>query len=159
MKVSGSYPLAAARERAYTMLQDPVVLARCMPGCEGLERMGEDQYAMRMKVAVAMITGRFKGKVTISDQNPPERFRMVVEGSGKIGFLRGEGLITLDGASVAYDGEVQVGGTLANVGQRLMDTTARMLIKRFFDRLAAEVRQAPASAGAASTSTAPPGSA
>ena len=148
MKIEGSYPLAVSQERAYGLLQDPAVLASCMPGCESLERSGENVYAMKMKVLVSTISGRFEGKVTIADAHPFESFRMIVEGAGKIGFLRGEGAIALDGASVRYAGEVQVGGTIANVGQRLIDTTARMLIKRFFEKLAAEAKGGAGAGGA-----------
>ena len=139
MKIAGSYQLAMPQDRAYATMQDPAVLARCMPGCEGLEKIGDNEYAMKMKMALAAVSGRFDGKVRIADPEPPARFRLIVEGSGKIGFMKGDGLITLTPAGaatdVAYDGDVQVGGTIAAVGQRLIDTTARMLIKRFFDKL------------------------
>jgi carbon monoxide dehydrogenase subunit G len=130
------------REIAYARLQDPVILARCMPGCESLEKIGEDEYAMRMKMVMAAVSGKFDGKVCITDALPPSHFRLHVEGTGKIGFMKGEGLLTLTEAEnatgVQYDGEVHVGGTIASVGQRLMDGTAKMLIKRFFDKLATE---------------------
>jgi carbon monoxide dehydrogenase subunit G len=142
MKVSGAYPLAVPQERAYALLQDPAILAKCMPGCEGLDKIAENEYAMRMKMVLASISGQFTGKVKIADPNPPNSFRLIVEGAGKIGFMKGEGLLTLTpegtGTSVQFDGDVQVGGTMASVGQRLLDTTARMLIKRFFDKLATE---------------------
>ena len=141
MKLDGRYTVGLPRERAYAILQDPAVLARCMPGCESLDRVAENEYAMRMKMVLASISGKFEGKVRITDSNPPSSFRLSVEGAGKIGFVKGEGLLTLtaDGAQtiVGYEGEVQVGGTIANVGQRLVETTARMLIKRFFEKLPA----------------------
>lgn len=142
MKIGGTYRLAMPREKAYATLQDPEMLARCMPGCEGLEKVGEGEYAMKMKMVLAAVSGRFEGKVRIADTEPPNRFRLIVEGTGKIGFMKGDGLLTLtpvgDATDVAFDGDVQVGGTIAAVGQRLLDTTARMLIKRFFEKLAAE---------------------
>lgn len=142
MKVAGSYTLAVPQERAYALLQDPVVLARCMPGCERLEQIGLDEYAMKMKMVLASVSGLFDGKVRITDAEAPVKFRLNVDGTGKIGWMKGGGLLTLSvngaGTDVAYDGEVQVGGTIAAVGQRLMDTTAKMLIKRFFDKLASE---------------------
>jgi uncharacterized protein len=140
MKVAGAYSLPVPPERAYELLQDPDVLAKCIPGCEGLDRVAEDEYAMRMKMGIASISGRFDGKVRISEKNPPVSFRMSVEGAGKIGFMKGDGAITLSAAenasNVQFEGEVQVGGTIANVGQRLIETTAKMVIKRFFDCLA-----------------------
>lgn len=122
------------------MMQDPDVLARAMPGCESLEKIGPDEYRMKMKLAMASLSGAFDGKVRITDQNPPSSFKLAVEGSGKIGFMKGEGLLKLTpadaGTAVAYDGDVQVGGTIAAVGQRLIDASAKMLIKRFFEKLA-----------------------
>jgi carbon monoxide dehydrogenase subunit G len=139
MKVAGSYALPVPPERAYEFLQDPAELAKCIPGCEGLDRVTDDEYAMRMKMGIASISGRFDGKVRISERNPPVSFRMSVEGAGKIGFMKGDGVITLaaadSGSNVTFEGEVQVGGTIANVGQRLIETTAKMIIKRFFDCL------------------------
>jgi len=146
VKISGVYTLNVPQERAYALLQDPAILAKCMPGCEGLDRIAENQYAMRMKMVLASISGLFAGKVTIADPNPPTGYRLIVEGSGKIGFMKGDGVLMLSpagsGATVHFEGDVQVGGTIASVGQRLLDTTSRMLIKRFFTRLAAESAQA-----------------
>ena len=142
MKVSGAYRLAMPRERAYALLQDPVVLARCMPGCESLDKTGDGEYAMRMKMVLAAVSGKFDGKVRITDAVSPSQFRLHVEGTGKIGFMKGDGLLTLsevEGATdVQFDGEVHVGGTIASVGQRLIDGTAKMMIKRFFEKLSTE---------------------
>jgi carbon monoxide dehydrogenase subunit G len=139
MKISGSNVLSAPPERAYEMMQDPEVLARAMPGCEGLEKIGENEYRLKMKMALASLSGAFDGKVRIADQAPPNSFRLLVEGSGKIGFMKGQGLLKFSphdsGTEVHYEGDVQVGGTIAAVGQRLIDSTARMMIKRFFDKL------------------------
>ena len=139
MKISGSHVLAVPPQRAYEMMQDPEVLARSMPGCESLEAIGPGEYRMKMKLAMASLSGAFDGKVTIADAAPPESFRLKVEGTGKIGFMKGEGLLKFSahegGTEVAYEGDVQVGGTIAAIGQRLIDSTARMMIKRFFDKL------------------------
>ncbi len=144
MKIGGAYTLPAPQERAYSMLQDPGVLARSMPGCDGLVKIGEDEYEMKMKMAIASISGAFDGKVKITEQNPPSSFRLSVEGTGKIGFMKGDGLLKLtpngESTDVTYDGDVQVGGTMAAVGQRLIDATAKMIIKRFFDKLASEIK-------------------
>ena len=127
------------------MLQDPAVLAQCMPGCDRLEQTGEDSYQMKMKMAIAAVSGQFDGKVRIADKAPPDSFKLVVEGTGKIGFLKGEGRLQLaevDAAQtqVTYEGDVQVGGTIAAVGQRLLDTTSKMMIKRFFDKFSEVAR-------------------
>jgi hypothetical protein len=99
---------------------------------------------MKMKMAIASIGGLFIGKVRLADQKPPESFRLMVEGTGKIGFVKGEGLLNLSSSpdpsktetEVKYEGDVQVGGTIASVGQRLLDTTSKMIIKKFFEKLA-----------------------
>ncbi len=142
MKIAGSQTLNIPQQRVYDLLHDPAVLARCMPGCESLERIGDGEYAMKLKMVLASVSGLFQGKVTTTEPNPPESFRLIVEGSGKIGFMKGDGLLKLveadDGTTVNFDGSVQIGGTIAAVGQRLIDTTAKMLIKKFFTRLGAE---------------------
>ena len=157
MKVSGSYILPVAPERAYQILQDPAILAQAMPGCENLEKIGPDEYRMKMKVLLAALSGQFEGKVRITDQSPPTSFRLIVEGSGRIGFLKGDGLLKLSPGNpttvissearnpsssspvastmVSYEGDAQVGGTMAAVGQRLIDGTSKMMIKKFFDKL------------------------
>jgi carbon monoxide dehydrogenase subunit G len=147
VKIAGTCTVPAPQERAYSLLQDPAVLARCMPGCEGLDRIGDNEYAMRMKMVLASISGKFEGKVRIAKDNPPDSFRLIVEGTGKIGFMKGDGLLKLtpgNSTTVTFEGEVQVGGTIASVGQRLIETTAKMLIKRFFDKLSAEASLPPA---------------
>jgi carbon monoxide dehydrogenase subunit G len=141
VKIAGTSTLPVPPERAYAMMQDPVVLAAAMPGCESLERIGPDEYRMKMKMAMASLSGAFEGRVRITDQVPPSSFKLLVEGTGKIGFMKGEGVLKLapagTGTEVAYEGDAQVGGTMAAVGQRLIDATAKMLIKRFFEKLAA----------------------
>ena len=146
MKIAGSYALPFDREKAYHALHDPAILAHCIPGCDGLEKTGEDEYAMKMKMALAAFSGLFTGKIKIAEANPPQSFKMIVEGSGKVGFLKGEGLINLtpsgEATDLTYDGDVQVGGTIAAVGQRMIDTTAKMMIRKFFDKFVEELKSA-----------------
>ena len=138
MKIGGSYTVPVPPQVAYAKLQDPVILAKCMPGCDHLDKVGEDEYEMKMKVAIASVQGLFGGKVRIADQNPPASFRLLVEGTGKIGFLKGEGLLNLaavdGGTEVKYEGDVQVGGMIAAVGQRLVEGSAKLIIKKFFEK-------------------------
>jgi carbon monoxide dehydrogenase subunit G len=133
-----------ALEKAYDLLQDPVVLASAMPGCDRLEKIGPDEYAMRMKMVLASFSGLFDSKVRLADLDRPNGYRMIVNGQGKIGFVNGEGRISLSqngvGTVVTYDGEVQIGGTIAAVGQRLIDTTSKMMIKKFFEKIALAAR-------------------
>jgi carbon monoxide dehydrogenase subunit G len=145
LKIGGSYTIPVEQERAYVLLQDPEVLAKCMPGCDHLALIGENEYEMKMKMVISSVQGLFGGKVRIADQNPHETFRLIVEGSGKVGFMKGEGLLTLvpaEGCSteVRYDGDVQVGGAIAGVGQRLIDATAKLIIKKFFGKLTEQVK-------------------
>ena len=146
MKIGGSYTVPLDPLGAYAKLQDPVILAQCMPGCDHLDKIGEDEYEMKMKVVISSVQGLFGGKIRLADQSPPDSFRLVVEGSGKVGFLKGEGLLTLvasDAATeVKYDGDVQVGGMIAGVGQRLLDVTAKLIIKKFFEKFTAAVAEA-----------------
>jgi len=142
LKLSGNYTVPIERERAYQLMQDPAVLARAMPGCDHLALIAPDEYEMRMKMVISSIQGLFAGKVRIADRNPPDGFRLVVEGSGKVGFMKGEGLLSFTSlytsTDIHYEGDVQVGGMIAGVGQRLLDTTSRFLIKKFFEKLTAE---------------------
>jgi uncharacterized protein len=139
LKIAGSQHLPIPPEEAYRIMQDPEVLARAIPGCESLEKIGENEYKMKMKMALASISGSFDGKVRITDQTAPTSFRLIVEGAGKIGFVKGDGLLKLapadGGTEVTYEGDAQVGGTMAAVGQRLIDGTAKMMIKKFFEKL------------------------
>lgn len=148
MKLSGTYSIPAPAERVYWLLQDPEVLAQCMPGCDKLVKTGPDEYAIQMKLLIASVSGLFEGKVRLSDQQPPHRFAMQVDGKGKIGFMNGQGTIELTnaetGTALSYEGDVQLGGTIAAVGQRLVDTTSRMMLKRFFDKLSEISRAEPA---------------
>src|SRR5690349_22602700 len=127
MKISGSHILPVPQGRAYDLLQDPIVLAKAMPGCDTLDRIADNEYHMKMKMALASISGLFDGTVRIADAQPHSSFRLIVEGAGKIGFMKGDGLLTLTpaegGTTVSYEGSVEVGGTIAAVGQRLLDTT------------------------------------
>jgi carbon monoxide dehydrogenase subunit G len=138
LKIGGSYTVPIEPLRAYGMLQDPEILARCMPGCDHLSKIGEDEYEMKMKMVISSVQGLFAGKVRLADQSPPDSFRLIVEGAGKVGFLKGEGLLTLAlveaSTEVKYEGEVQVGGMIAGVGQRLLDATAKLVIKKFFEK-------------------------
>jgi uncharacterized protein len=145
MKITGSYQVPVTDgARVYGALQDPQMLSKCIPGCESLEQAGVDEYAMKMKMALAAVSGQFAGKVKIADRSPTSSFRLIVEGTGKIGFVKGEGLLKLSpgqtgSIDVQYEGDVQIGGTIAAVGQRLIDTTSKMMIKRFFDKLSEEL--------------------
>jgi carbon monoxide dehydrogenase subunit G len=144
MKIEGTSELRAPRERVYRALTDPLVLARCIPGCESLEKTGENTYAVTLRAGVGSIKGVFKGTVRLEDMRPPSHYRIVVEGKGQPGFLKGSGDLDLeeqDGATlIKYAGDVQVGGTIASVGQRMILGSARMMAAQFFTALEAEAQ-------------------
>jgi carbon monoxide dehydrogenase subunit G len=150
LKIGGSYELPLPPARAYAVLQDPVILARCMPGCDHLSRIGATAeghvaYEMKMKMVISSIQGLFAGTVTVADPKEPSSFRLIVEGKGKAGFMKGEGLLTFiesgAGAEVRYEGDVKVGGVIAGVGQRLLDVTAKHVIKKFFGKVVAAIEE------------------
>ena len=139
MELTGEHTFQAPRERVWRSLLDPAVLQACLPGCERLDVVGEDEYEATMKIGVAMIRGTFTGRVKISDKVEPESYRMLVEGKGTQGQVSGDGALELideDGTTrVRYRGEANVRGTLARVGARVMQPAAKMIVGQFFQCL------------------------
>jgi carbon monoxide dehydrogenase subunit G len=147
MKIEGSHQISAARERVYQCLTDPEVLQRCIPGCEKLEKTGDNTYAATIRTGVGSIKGVFAGTVRLEDMRPPEHYRIVVDGKGTPGFAKGSGDFDLEAAGpdttiLKYSGDLQVGGTIAGVGQRMIQATAKMMASQFFTALEAEAKTA-----------------
>jgi hypothetical protein len=144
MKIEGTHELRAGRERVYRTLTDPEVLKRCIPGCEQLEKTGDNSYRATLKAGVGSIKGMFTGSVELEDMQPPSHYRMKVSGKGQPGFLKGAGDLDLeerDGATIiSYKGDVQVGGTLASVGQRMIQGAAKMMASQFFTAIEVEAK-------------------
>jgi carbon monoxide dehydrogenase subunit G len=144
MKIEGTHELHARRERVYEVLTDPAVLERCIPGCESLEKIGENSYRATLKAGVGTIKGLFTGSVELTDLRPPAHYRMTVSGKGQPGFLKGSGDIDLDERDgltvVSYSGDVQVGGTIASVGQRMIQGAAKMMASQFFTAIETEAK-------------------
>ena len=142
MKVEGTHQLDSPRERVYQCLVDPEVLQRCIPGCERLEKTAENTFAATIRAGVGSIKGVFNGTARLDDLREPEHLRIVVDGKGAPGFLKGSGDLNLEqaenGTRVTYTGDVQVGGTIASVGQRMIQGTAKMMATQFFTSLGAE---------------------
>jgi carbon monoxide dehydrogenase subunit G len=142
MKIDGTHELRAKRERVYEVLTDPAVLKRCIPGCERLEKSGENTYAATLRAGVGSIKGVFTGNVRLEDLRPPEHYRLVVDGKGQPGFLKGSGDLDLEikdgGTLIKYAGDVRVGGTIASVGQRMIQGAAKMMASQFFTAIEAE---------------------
>ncbi|NJM05695.1 carbon monoxide dehydrogenase subunit G, partial [Candidatus Gracilibacteria bacterium] len=145
MRIAGNYTFEATREEVWSALNDPEVLARTIPGCQRLEQVGEDEYDSTLKVGLQAVRGVYTGRVKIHDQHPPEGYRISVNGKGSNGFLQGEGQVGLrvDGENTIldYGGEAQVGGTIASVGQRLLDGAAKSLINQSLKALAAQIAE------------------
>jgi uncharacterized protein len=140
MRVQGQSTIPAPQQKVWEALLDPQILARTLPGCESLDPIGENQYRMRMKLAISSVQGLFDTTVHLTDTQPPTSYRLEIDGKGKIGFVRGGGSFRLEPQGEAatlihYEGDVHIGGMIAGVGQRLVDMTSKMLIKRFFASL------------------------
>lgn len=139
MKVSGEYTFDAPQDLVWEALQDPDVLSNAMPGGEGFSEVGENEFSGNLKIKVGPVQGKFKGNIKLEDVVPPESYQMKVDGKGAPGFVKATGGIKLtpegDKTHMAYDGTAQVGGRIASVGQRLMDTSAKSIIRQSLEGL------------------------
>ena len=146
MKLEGSYEVPAPRTKVWDAFLDPKMLKQAIPGCESLEAIGPDEYKATMKVGVGGVKGTFEGKVRLGDKNPPDSYKLAVEGSGGPGFIRGETVITLtdsgSGTKVSYTADLQVGGLIASVGQRMLGGVSKMMADKFFNRMSELLQQA-----------------
>ena len=148
MKIEGSSEIPVARQKVWDAFLDPTVLEKALPGCEKLEAVGPGEYKATLKVGVGPIKGTFEGKVKLSDLEPPNRYRMAVEGSGGPGFVRGDAGMQMSdvdgGTKVSYDADVQVGGLIASVGQRMLGGVTKMMLDQFFTRMTELLASKPA---------------
>jgi carbon monoxide dehydrogenase subunit G len=144
MKLEGAHDVAAPRQQVWDAFLDPERLRQAIPGCERLEATGPGVYEATMRVGVGGVKGTFEGTVRLFDISPPDSYRMAVKGSGSAGLIHGETLLSFSdaggGTRVAYGADVQVGGLIASVGQRMIAGVARMLADRFFARMAEILR-------------------
>ena len=144
MKIEGTQELQASRTSVYAALTNPQVLQRCIPGCESLDKTGEDAYAVTIRAGIGAIKGTFKGSVRLEDMRPSEHYRIVVEGKGGPGFVKGSGDFDLEekagGTLITYRGDLQVGGAIAGIGQRMIEGAAKMMAARFFAALEVETK-------------------
>lgn len=144
MKVEGSYPFAAPRDVLWPMLLDPAVLANVLPGCEKLETVGENQFNGILKIKVGPVQGKFMGDVVMSDLKSPESCTITVDGKGAPGFVKGAGNLRLeadgDMTTLHYSGDADVGGRLASVGQRMLETSANAIIRQSLEGLGQQVQ-------------------
>lgn len=155
MKIQGEHTFDAPRELVWQALLDPEVLARVLPGGEKLERTGENSFRGGLNVQVGPVKGQFQGTLDLSDVRPLEGYHMKLSGSGPAGFMNGQGTIVLasaegDETALTYDIDADVGGRIAGVGQRLLESSAKVITRQGLEGLARELA---AMKDAASTQT------
>jgi uncharacterized protein len=144
MSMHGEVQLGASREAIWTKLNDPEVLKACIPGCEELEKTEDNGFRAAAKMKVGPVSARFKGRVSLSDLDPPNGYRISGEGDGGVaGFAKGGATVALadkdGGTLLTYDVEAQIGGKLAQLGQRLVNGAAKKLADEFFANFARAV--------------------
>jgi hypothetical protein len=142
MDISGTYLFNAPPQQVWNLLMDTTAIARCVPGCRELRPVGPDRYETDLSVAVAAISGDFKGTIELADKLPPQSYTLIVSGTGRPGFVRGTATITLapheSGTAVQVAARADAGGLIARVGQRLLEGVARMMMDRFYQCLASQ---------------------
>lgn len=140
MKLEGEYTFDGPREEVWKIVRDPEVLATALPGTQNLEQVGENEYAGKMHVRIGPVSGVFSGRIVVTDEVPPESYTLSVDGRGAPGFAKGTGQVQLvdqgdETTLMVYEGDVQVGGRLASVGQRLIDTASRSMVRQGLESL------------------------
>ncbi len=141
MEFKGEYRIAAPQQKVWEALNDPVILQACIPGCETLEKTADNELKAQVRMRIGPVSAKFGGKVTLSDIDAPNGYRISGEGQGgPAGFAKGGAVVTLrtDGAETIlnYVADAQVGGKIAQVGARLIDGTAKKLADEFFGKFA-----------------------
>ena len=144
LEMSGEYVLPVERAKVYAALNDPAMLKRCIPGCEELEKHGDNEFAAVVKLSLGPVNARFKGKVRLEDLDPPNGYRIVGEGEGGVaGFAKGGAAVSLaevpEGTRLTYKAEASVGGKIAQLGQRLLAGSAKKIADKFFSNFTAEL--------------------
>jgi uncharacterized protein len=148
MTMSGEYQLAAPQDAVWQKLNDPAVLKACIPGCEQLDKTSDTSFEAVATVKIGPVKARFNGKVTLSDLDPPNGYKISGSGEGGVaGFAKGGAVVKLSpkdgGTLLAYEVEAQIGGKLAQLGQRLVNGAAKKIADDFFEKFKGNV-EAPA---------------
>lgn len=148
MEMQGSRHLAVSQQQAWEALNDPEVLKLCVPGCDKFEATGENQYAVGVAVKVGPVSARFNGRIALMEVQPPDSYTLTFDGQGgAAGFGKGTAKVQLappaegGGCELSYTAQAQVGGKIAQVGQRLIDGVARSMADDFFQRFDAQMQQ------------------
>ncbi len=147
MTMTGEVQLAAPRQVVWEKLNDPAVLKACIPGCEELEKTDDGGFQAVAKMKVGPVSARFKGRVMLSDLDPPNGYKISGEGEGGVaGFAKGGAVVGLaekdGGTLLSYNVDAQIGGKLAQLGQRLINGAAKKLADEFFQKFADQVQSA-----------------
>jgi carbon monoxide dehydrogenase subunit G len=148
MDMQGKRHLAVTQQQAWEALNDPEVLKACIPGCDRVEATGDNQYAIGMAVKIGPVSARFAGKILLADVLPPTSYTLNFEGQGgAAGFGKGNAKVNLSpavegsGCELSYTAQAQVGGKIAQVGQRLVDGVAKSMAEDFFRRFEQEMQR------------------
>ncbi|MEW6641904.1 MAG: carbon monoxide dehydrogenase subunit G [Pseudomonadota bacterium] len=152
MQMKDSQRVPASLEKVWSALNDPDVLRQCIPGCQSLDMASPTEMTATVVIKVGPVKATFGGKVTLSDLDPPNGYRITGEGSGGVaGFAKGGAVVRLEKASetetiLHYEADSQIGGKLAQLGARLIDSTAKKLAGEFFTKFTAVVAAEPSAA-------------
>lgn len=144
LEMSGEYVLPKDRETVYAALNDPEMLKKCIPGCEELNKEGDNAFSAVVKMTIGPVSARFKGKVRLEDLDPPNGYRIAGEGEGGVaGFAKGGATVKLsevpEGTKLTYNAEANVGGKIAQLGQRLLAGSAKKIADKFFSNFTTEL--------------------
>ena len=144
LMIEGQTTFAAPRERVWNALLDPAVMAQCVPGCRELRETDVNTYAADLRIGVGAVSGKYQGTLRIAAQVPPERYAVSFEGSGSQGFVKGVGEAELQAklgsTLLSYKCEIEIGGLIASVGQRMLEGIGKFLIKQMFTRLQTHIQ-------------------
>jgi carbon monoxide dehydrogenase subunit G len=137
MTMTGEYQLPASQQAVWEKLNDPAVLKACIPGCQELEKTGDNGFKATATIKIGPVKATFKGAVTLSDLDPPNGYKISGQGEGGVaGFAKGGAVVKLapkdGGTLLSYNVEAQIGGKLAQLGQRLVNGAAKKVADDFF---------------------------
>ena len=146
LDMTGEYTLPLPRSKVWSALNDPELLQRCIPGCETFEKLSDTEFSAVTQLAIGPVKARFKGKIRLEDLNPPDSYTIVGQGEGGVaGVAKGNALVFLidfaDGTKLTYRAQAQIGGKIAQLGQRLIAGTTRKIADLFFANFVAALTQ------------------
>jgi uncharacterized protein len=145
LKIQGEHRFAAPRQEVWAALLDPDVLARTVPGAQSLERTGDHEFKGQLTMKIGPVSGVFQGKVSLENLDPANGYTLKLDGRGAPGFVNGSGAIRLEddpagGTILHYDVDAQVGGRIAGVGQRLLDSSAKVITRQALEALDTQIQ-------------------